>query len=272
MSSGLSKTVFCLLISLQDNLRAKTTNVRGVGSPIRHLPTSSLPKTMKSRTRAWCLRSTHPPLCNSAKSSCVAWSAISSGAMPGCEAASAQWITPVVDSARMLKAYPGDLRWIIQQKQRASCMWRTFRSHCLCKRRSKDKCPGYNDWVQNGTPLSFCLRIEDWLAQHDYSRRQCESDKYDETTNATPRMRLILPASTKFNVLTCLMVGQRNWTSPPPPGGAPLFLIFRGKFFIPVANIKVAQCSPLVLGLQIYQIVADAATWRFVWDPPDNIY
>ncbi len=42
---------------------------------------------------------------------------MSSGAIPGCDVASAQWITPVVDSARMLRAYPGDLRWTNQQNK-----------------------------------------------------------------------------------------------------------------------------------------------------------
>jgi hypothetical protein len=45
---------------------------------------------------------------------------------------------------------------------------------------------------------------------------------------AMPRMRLILPGSTKLRVLTCFTMGQRNRTSPPPSGGEPRFLIFGG--------------------------------------------
>lgn len=89
--------------------REKTTYVRGVGSPIRHRPTSSLPRTIIRSTRVWCLRSTQPPLFTSTISARVASSPISSGATPAFETASAQCIAEVVDSARRLRAYPGDL-------------------------------------------------------------------------------------------------------------------------------------------------------------------
>jgi hypothetical protein len=39
----------------------------------------------------------------------VAFNAMSSGGTPGCDTASEQWIAEVVDSARRLRAYPGDL-------------------------------------------------------------------------------------------------------------------------------------------------------------------
>lgn len=89
--------------------KEKITYVRGVGSPIRHRPTSSLPRTIIRSTRVWCLRSTQPPLFTSSISARVASSPISSGATPAFETASAQCIAEVVDSARRLKAYPGDL-------------------------------------------------------------------------------------------------------------------------------------------------------------------
>ncbi len=47
-----------------------------------------------------------------------------------------------------------------------------------------------------------------------------------EVAYAMPLMRLIFPFSTKLRVLTCLTMGQRNRTSPPPSGGEPRFLIF----------------------------------------------
>lgn len=39
----------------------------------------------------------------------MAFNAMSSGGTPGCDTASEQWIAEVVDSARRLRAYPGDL-------------------------------------------------------------------------------------------------------------------------------------------------------------------
>jgi hypothetical protein len=80
------------------------TDVRRVGSPIRHRATSSLPRTIMRRTSVWCCRSTQPPLSISARSARVAWRAISSGATPGWEIASEQCNAEVVDSARRLNA------------------------------------------------------------------------------------------------------------------------------------------------------------------------
>ena len=63
-----------------------------------------------------------------------------------------------------------------------------------------------------------------------YSNSMAENfslDDLDEDfrTYATPRIRLILPGSTKFRVLTCFTIGHRNWISPPPAGAAPRFFI-----------------------------------------------
>jgi hypothetical protein len=55
------------------------------------------------------LRSTQPPFSISESRALVALRAMSSGTMPGSDAASAQCNAPVVDSARRLRAYPGDL-------------------------------------------------------------------------------------------------------------------------------------------------------------------
>lgn len=50
-----------------------------------------------------------PPLSISVSSEYVDCKAMSSGAAPGFEIASEQCRAPVVDSARRVKAYPGDL-------------------------------------------------------------------------------------------------------------------------------------------------------------------
>jgi hypothetical protein len=54
----------------------------------------------------------------------VACNAMSSGGTPGCDTASEQWIAEVVDSARRLRAYPGDLRTRMRQKKEKHCQTR----------------------------------------------------------------------------------------------------------------------------------------------------
>jgi hypothetical protein len=49
--------------------------------------------------------------------------------------------------------------------------------------------------------------------------------KIAEWTYAIPRIRLILPGSRKWSVLTCFTIGHKNCTSPPPRGAAPRFFI-----------------------------------------------
>lgn len=90
---------------------SRQTYVRSVGSPSRHRPTSSLPRTIIRRTSTWCCWSTHPPLRISESKALDASSAISSGVTPGCDTASAECNAPVVDSANRLSAYPGDLSY-----------------------------------------------------------------------------------------------------------------------------------------------------------------
>ena len=51
----------------------------------------------------------HPPFSISVSSEYVDCKATSSGVAPGSEMASEQCRAPVVDSARRVKAYPGDL-------------------------------------------------------------------------------------------------------------------------------------------------------------------
>uniref|UniRef100_A0A0E9XMZ4 Secreted protein n=1 Tax=Anguilla anguilla TaxID=7936 RepID=A0A0E9XMZ4_ANGAN len=49
------------------------------------------------------------------------------------------------------------------------------------------------------------------------------------TEYAVPRMRLILPGSVSWTGRMVLRTGQEKCTSPPPPGGIPLFTIFSSR-------------------------------------------
>jgi hypothetical protein len=53
-----------------------------------------------------------------------------------------------------------------------------------------------------------------------------------------PRIRLMKPNSTRFMEFNVLTMGTVNTTSPPPPGGAPLFLIFKSNFGEVSCNAK----------------------------------
>ena len=147
----------------------KVTYVLGVGSPIRHRPTSSLPRTIISNTRVWCFWSTHPPFSISARRARVALSPISSGATPASEMASAQCIPDVVDSVRSVKAYPGDLHfvaWLLEfPKSRRVEKTLTFRSRHLYTHLNKDKYQGYIGSILIVMLQSCDLRIGGLLEQ-----------------------------------------------------------------------------------------------------------
>jgi hypothetical protein len=76
----------------------------------------------------------------------VACNAMSSGGTPGCDTASEQWIAEVVDSARRLRAYPGDLQKRMHQTNEKTLSNTTYQLtfHFLlpCIHRSRGKCLG----------------------------------------------------------------------------------------------------------------------------------
>jgi hypothetical protein len=107
----------------------------------------------------------------------------------------------------------------------------TFRCLPLCKHQSRGRCRGCSDSEPNDTLRSSCLRTGG-----SHGLRVCKGMSWEPTSRAftyeIPRIRFIFPGSTKFNVLICFTTGHRNWTSPPPKGADPRFLIY------PVISIR----------------------------------
>lgn len=79
---------------------------------------------------------------------------------------------------------------------------------------------GYPDCVTVGTFIS-----KPRTDNRDRRGGRKKEERGSEGTHAIPRIRFILPGATKLMVFACLMIGQRNWTSPPPNGTAPRFFI-----------------------------------------------
>lgn len=82
----------------------------------------------------------HPPCSIPVSSAYVDSKAMSSGAAPGFETASEQCRAPVVDSARRVKAYPGDLFTKLVAGYFRMKGQLAFRSHSPCRRPSTSKC------------------------------------------------------------------------------------------------------------------------------------
>jgi len=127
-------------VTIKDSDAKKGSYVLAVGSLITHRPTSSLPRTMYSNTSGWWSLSMHPPRSISVSSEYVDCKAISSGAAPGFDTASEQCRAPVVDSARRVRAYPGDL--FGRLVTRCSRMKARLAFHCRlpCTHPSIDRC------------------------------------------------------------------------------------------------------------------------------------
>ena len=96
---------------------------------------------------------------------------MSSGATPGSEIASAQCIPDVVDSARSVRPYPGDLHVSYQNsrgKNRGPKEPLTFRSRHPYTHLNKDKYQGYIGSILIVMLQSCDLRIGELLEQRGY--------------------------------------------------------------------------------------------------------
>ena len=147
---------------------SRVTHVLAVGSPIQHRPTSSLPRTIISNTRVWCFWSIHPPFSTSVKRARVALSPMSSGATPGSEIASAQCIPDVVDSARSVRAYAGDLHETVWWLRFVKDWNLTFHFRHLYIHLNKGRYQVYIDSILIERLQSCDLRIEGLLEQRVY--------------------------------------------------------------------------------------------------------
>lgn len=88
-----------------------------------------------------------------------------------------------------------------------------------------------------------------------------------------PRIRFIFPAATKFRVLGCLIIGQRNSISPPPRGGDPRFFICQDRDDAKYAPTqKKGVCLREARGLRKFRTFEGVGGRPSAEDPPEARY